>query len=46
VTFIAGSANCSQAALLADRNWGNAELMAVSDIPTAEVEAFSRILRS
>ena len=39
VTFVAGSANCSQAALLADQTWGNAELVAVSDVPMTEVDA-------
>lgn len=33
----AGSANCSQAALLATRDWGNAELMALAKVSEGEV---------
>ena len=34
-----GSANCSQAALLADGSWGNAELMAVGSVRHEDAEA-------
>ena len=41
-----GSANCSQAALLADRSWGNAELMAVDTIAVEALEDFlSEVVR-
>ena len=35
-----GSANCSQAALLANASWGNAELMAVGTVSAADAEGF------
>lgn len=35
----AGSANCSQAALLADENWGNAELVALSRLSAQEASS-------
>jgi HKD family nuclease len=40
VVLAVGSANCSQAALLAQRSWGNAELMAIDTISHGEAEAF------
>jgi len=40
VVLAVGSANCSQAALLAQRSWGNAELMAVDTVSHEEAEAF------
>ncbi len=40
VVLAVGSANCSQAALLAGRSWGNAELMAVGAISHAAADAF------
>jgi len=40
VVLAVGSANCSQAALLAQRSWGNAELMAVDAISHEQAEAF------
>ena len=40
VVLAIGSANCSRAALLADRSWGNAELMAVDSVSTADAETF------
>ncbi len=47
VVLAVGSANCSQAALLAQRAWGNAELMAVDTISHSEVDAFfSGLVRS
>lgn len=40
-TFLAaGSANCSRAALMANASWGNAELMALSQLTQPEVEDF------
>jgi hypothetical protein len=36
---VAGSANCSQAALLADANWGNAELVSLARMNAEEVSA-------
>lgn len=35
----AGSANCSQAALLADENWGNAELVSLARLSAEEASA-------
>lgn len=40
VVLAVGSANCSQAALLAQRTWGNAELMAVDTVSHDVAEAF------
>ena len=41
VVMAVGSANCSQAALLAQRSWGNAELMAVDTVSHEVADAFS-----
>jgi HKD family nuclease len=44
VVLAVGSANCSRAALLADRNWSNAELMVVDTItPAAFAQFFSEL---
>ncbi|MGD9979559.1 MAG: hypothetical protein AB7H66_03245 [Hyphomonadaceae bacterium] len=45
--IVVGSANCSQAALLADSTWGNAEIVAV-DVASEEraTEFFSELVRS
>lgn len=40
VMLAVGSANCSQAALLAERSWGNAELMVVDAVGHETVETF------
>lgn len=40
VVLAVGSANCSRAALLADRNWGNAELLAVDTVTPAVFDQF------
>lgn len=46
VVLAIGSANCSQAALLADRNWGNAELMAMDSLtPEAFAEFFGELVQ-
>lgn len=47
VVMFVGSANCSQAALLADTIWGNAELMSVGTISrVTEEELFSELVLS
>lgn len=47
VVLAVGSANCSQAALLADNSWGNAELMVVGTVTHEVAEAlFSDLVRS
>ncbi len=47
VVLAIGSANCSQAALLANRNWGNAELMAINSLtPEAFAEFFGELVQS
>ncbi len=36
--LVTGSANISRAALMADRTWGNAELVAVQELPNEQVD--------
>ena len=38
VLFVSGSANISRAALMADRTWGNAELVTVQELSTEQAE--------
>lgn len=47
VILAIGSANCSRAALLADRDWGNAELMVVDTVsPAGFAQFFAELVES
>lgn len=47
IVLAVGSANCSRAALLADSNWGNAELMAMGTVtPAALAQFFAEMMQS